>query len=189
MFSSFGVLQVYKKVVVVGDSACGKTELLNRLITGKWEESDYQATVFETMEHEVRADRTRVELGLWDVSGADNMEFLRSQAYPDKHIVLVCYNIMDPESLENVTNKWIMEVRHNCPGVPFILVGLQKDGRKDREVLHALNKRGLKPVTSKEAESVAQEIGAVDFCECSAKSGKGVEELFRRTAMRTLLKE
>ena len=89
---------------------------------------------------------------------------------------------MDAESLTNVEKKWISEVRHHCPGVPVILVGLQKDAIKDKDAVSALHKKGKRPVSSKQGEQVAEKIGAKEYVECSARSGKGIDEVFRLVA-------
>ena len=37
---------------------------------------------------------------------------------------LVCFSIMSPSSFDNVSSKWIPEIRHHCPDAPVILVGM-----------------------------------------------------------------
>jgi GTPase SAR1 family protein len=94
---------------------------------------------------------------------------------------------MDPQSLENVETMWLPEVQHHCPGVPILLVGLQKDALKDKDAVAALHKRGEKPVSSKSGEHMADKIGAADYLECSARAGKGIDEVFKVAAKLTLL--
>ena len=42
-------------------------------------------------------------------------------------IILICYSIESPESLKNVSEVWIQEIRHYCPTCPIILVGNKSD--------------------------------------------------------------
>ena len=73
----------------------------------------------------------KVELALWDTSGMEDYDRLRPLSYPDTSVVLICFAIDSPDSLENIPEKWVPEVRHFCPNVPIILVGNKKDLRND----------------------------------------------------------
>ena len=94
---------------------------------------------------------------------------------------------MDAESLTNVEKKWIPEIRHNCPGVPILLVGLQKDAINDEDAVSALHEKGKNPVSNKQAGHVADKIGAEDYVECSARTGKGIDEVFQLVARISLM--
>ena len=51
---------------------------------------------------------------------------LRPLSYPDTDVILMCFSIDSPDSLEKIPEKWSPEVRHFCPNVPIILVGNKK---------------------------------------------------------------
>ena len=51
---------------------------------------------------------------------------LRPLSYPDTDVILMCFSIDSPDSLENIPEKWTPEVKHFCPNVPIILVGNKK---------------------------------------------------------------
>jgi small GTP-binding protein len=70
-----------------------------------------------------------VELALWDTAGQEDYDRLRPLSYPDTDVVLVCFSLDSPDSLENISEKWTPEVKHFCPSVPMLLVGLKKDLR------------------------------------------------------------
>lgn len=50
---------------------------------------------------------------------------MRPLSYPDTDVILMCFAVDSPDSLDNITEKWTPEVRHFCPNVPIILVGLK----------------------------------------------------------------
>jgi Rho family, other len=51
-------------------------------------------------------------------------------SYSKAHVILIAFSVDTPDSLENVTVKWIEEVRSICgPGVPVLLVGCKTDLR------------------------------------------------------------
>ena len=68
----------------------------------------------------------------WDAD--DNDGRLRPLSYPDTNVLLLCFSISSPDSLENIPERWVQEIKHFCPNVPVLLVGLKKDLRHDPEV-------------------------------------------------------
>ena len=38
-------------------------------------------------------------------------------------VILMCFSIDSPDSLENIPEKWNPEVKHFCPNVPVVLIG------------------------------------------------------------------
>ena len=100
----------------------------------------------------------------------------------------MCFAVNNPDSLENITEKWAPEVAHFCPKVPIILVGTKGDLRSDSAALEAMHEHEVKPVTTEDAERVAREIGAHAYMECSAKTRDGVREIFEAAAKLTLKK-
>ena len=91
-------------------------------------------------------DGKRVELALWDTAGQEDYDRLRPLSYPDSHVILICFAVDSPDSLDNVQEKWISEVNHFCPGLPIILVGCKKDLRYDQKTQQDLAKSGQEPV-------------------------------------------
>jgi len=179
--------ELRRKLVIVGDGACGKTCLLIVFHKGEFPE-DYIPTVFENYVADVQVDGKRVELALWDTAGQEDYDRLRPLSYPDSHVILICFAIDLPDSLDNVQEKWIAEVMHFCPKVPVLLVGCKKDLRNDRGVLEALHRAGQRPVTPEQGQAVGQKIGAKAYLECSARTGEGVREVFQQDTRFALLK-
>jgi len=175
-----------RKLVIVGDGACGKTCLLIRFSQGKFPEV-YVPTVFENYVADVHVDGKHVELALWDTAGQEDYDRLRPLSYPDSHVILICYAVDSPDSLDNVQEKWISEVLHFCAGLPFLLIGLKRDLRNDPRVIEELRKTHQRPVAYEEGEAVARKIGASRYLECSAKSGEGVTEVFEHATRAALV--
>jgi GTPase SAR1 family protein len=81
-------------------------------------------------------------------------------------------------SFENVKSKWLPEIRHHAPGVPFILVGTKLDLRDDEETLEKLREKKLQPTTTEQGEALKNELGAYKYLECSALTQKGLKQVF-----------
>jgi len=166
-----------RKLVIVGDGACGKTCLLIVFSRGTFPEV-YVPTVFENYVAEVEINGHVCELALWDTAGQEDYDRLRPLSYPDSHVILICFAVDSPDSLDNVQEKWISEVLHFCSGLPIILVGCKKDLRNDPKTIDELRRVNQRPVTEQEGMDVARKIQAYKYLECSAKSNVGVREVF-----------
>jgi len=210
---------IRKKLVIVGDGACGKTCLLIVFSKDQFPEV-YVPTVFENYVADIEVDgkqvsfyfsnfclfsvrgvflnflvtmiliksffNKQVELALWDTAGQEDYDRLRPLSYPDTDVILMCFSIDSPDSLENIPEKWTPEVKHFCPNVPIILVGNKKDLRNDPNTIKELSKMKQEPVKPEEGRAMAEKINAFAYLECSAKSKEGVREVFE-TATRAAL--
>uniref|UniRef100_A0AAY5L2S8 Ras homolog family member A n=2 Tax=Esox lucius TaxID=8010 RepID=A0AAY5L2S8_ESOLU len=130
---------IRKKLVIVGDGACGKTCLLIVFSKDQFPEV-YVPTVFENYVADIEVDSRQVELALWDTAGQEDYDRLRPLSYPDTDVILMCFSVDSPDSLENIPEKWTPEVKHFCPNVPIILVGNKKDLRNDEHTRRELAK-------------------------------------------------
>merc|ERR1711918_59855 len=115
---------------VVGDGACGKTCLLIVYCQNTFPEV-YVPPVFENYVSDLVLNGEKIELALWDTAGQEDYDRLRPLSYPDTDVLLVCFSVDNPDSLDNIGEKWVPEVRHFCKGVPFVVVGLKADLRND----------------------------------------------------------
>ena len=119
-------------------------------------------------------------------TGQEDYDRLRPLSYPDTDVILMCFSIDSPDSLENIPEKWTPEVRHFCPTVPIVLVGNKKDLRYDETTRRELLKAKQEPVKTEEGRAMSEKIGAYTYLECSAKTNEGVRDVFE-TATRAAL--
>ena len=170
---------IRKKLVIVGDGACGKTCLLIVFSKDQFPEI-YVPTVFESYVADIEVDDRCVELALWDTAGQEEYDRLRPLSYPDTDVVLMCYSIDNPDSLENIEEKWVPEVRHFCPTVPIILIGNKKDLRFNHGTISELQVQKMEPVRTENVNLLSYVIGALGHSlECSAKTKVGMTEVLR----------
>ena len=185
LFIDVEMAAIRKKLVIVGDGACGKTCLLIVFSKDQFPEV-YVPTVFENYVADIEVDGKQVELALWDTAGQEDYDRLRPLSYPDTDVILMCFSIDAPDSLDNIPEKWTPEVKHFCPNVPIILVGNKKDIRNDEGIRRELSRMKQEPVRSEQGRVMAETINAFSYLECSAKTKEGVREVFE-TATRAAL--
>ncbi|AAS51141.1 ACL087Cp [Eremothecium gossypii ATCC 10895] len=169
---------VRRKLVIIGDGACGKTSLLHVFTLGKFPE-EYLPTVFENYVTDCRVDGIKVQLALWDTAGQEEYERLRPMSYSKADIILIGFAIDDPGSLSNAREKWTVEALRYCPNAPIILVGLKKDLRRPGTQCAM--------VAPSQAQEVVRAIGAKKYMECSALTGEGVDDVFELATRTSLL--
>ena len=95
---------------------------------------------------------------------------------------LIAFSIISPASYENVKSKWYAELKAqqaiDITAIPIILVGTKMDLRDDPGMLAKLAEKNLTPVSFEKGEEMKGEIGARKYMECSAKTQKGVKQVF-----------
>lgn len=171
------------KIVVVGDTQCGKTALLHVFAKDCYPET-YVPTVFENYTASFEIDKHRIELNMWDTSGSSYYDNVRPLAYPDSDAVLICFDISRPETLDSVIKKWQGETQEFCPNAKVVLVGCKLDMRTDVNTLRELSKQRLIPVTHEQGSTIARQMGAVAYVECTSKvSENSVRDVFHITTL------
>lgn len=130
------------KCVVVGDNAVGKTRLIcaracNTTLTQYQLLATHVPTVWAIDQYRVCqevlersrdvVDEVSVSLRLWDTFGDHHKD--RRFAYGRSDVVVLCFSIANPNSLNHVKTMWYQEIKHFCPRTPVVLVGCQLDLR------------------------------------------------------------
>lgn len=135
---------------------------------------EYIPTVFDNYSANVVVDRRHITLGLWDTAGQEDYDRLRPLSYPQTDIFIVCFALDAYSSFENVRNKWVPEIHHHAPGVPFILVGTKVDLRHEA----AKNGSEGKFISKLQGEGLKEELRGLKYLECSARTQEGVKNVF-----------
>uniref|UniRef100_A0A8C8RNU7 Uncharacterized protein n=1 Tax=Pelusios castaneus TaxID=367368 RepID=A0A8C8RNU7_9SAUR len=165
------------KAVIVGDGGCGKTSLLMVFAKGDFPRV-YVPTVFEKYSASFQIGSKPVQINLWDTAGQEDYDRLRPLSYTETNVILMCFDVTNPHSFENILTKWYPEVHHFCKDVPILLVGCKTDLRKDKTLRRRLHEDRLAPITYHQAEAMAQRVSAVAYLECSAKYQENITDIF-----------
>ncbi|XP_023908443.1 rac-like GTP-binding protein RAC1 [Quercus suber] len=163
------------KCVTVGDGAVGKTCMLISYTSNTFP-TDYVPTVFDNFSANVVVDGSIVNLGLWDTAGQEDYNRLRPLSYRGADVFLLAFSLISKASYENISKKWIPELKHYAPNVPIVLVGTKLDLREDKHFL--ADHPGAAPITTAQGEELRKMIGAVLYIECSSKTQQNVKTVF-----------
>lgn len=153
------------KVLVIGDSAVGKSSLILRFADDTYDTS-YIATIgVDFKVKTVDVDGKRCKMMLWDTAGQERFAPITSSYYRGAMGFLVVYDVTDRQSFTNV-RRWIEEMKkYGAPDVPWLLIGNKSDASTKRVVAFD------------EAQELADELD-VKFLETSAKHAHNVEKAF-----------
>lgn len=184
------------KAVMVGDSCCGKSSMVSCLLQSDTQTSatnvlkqKYVPTIFDvyrtTTDTAIR--NSTCNITIHDTAGLEVYDRLRPLSYPDTDIILLCFSIAEPDSLRNVLDKWLPEIRHNCPDRPFLLVGTKSDLRADDRIVRKLNLRAKQePVSRNDGIKIAKQIKALKYMECSALDKDSIQTVFDYATKKSL---
>jgi small GTP-binding protein len=149
------------KVVIVGDSAAGKTSILNRYVYEKFCTS-VPTTLGVDFTHKEVSDDT--DLVLWDTAGQERFQSITSSLYRGAHAVMFVYDVSSPDSFYNL-EKWYREYRSfgNTRESVAMLVG---------------NKADLERKVSLEEAKAWAAVKNMCYEEVSAKNNQHVKRAF-----------
>ena len=98
------------KILVIGESAVGKSCLLLRYTDDKFQET-FMTTIgvdFKTKHIEVNGQK--VKLQIWDTAGQDRFRSITKAYYRGAHCILVVFDISRKDTF-NQTKMWIDSIK------------------------------------------------------------------------------
>jgi len=167
-----GIGENGRKIVLLGEMSTGKTCLVLRLVKNEFSEKELPTIGAAFMVHKLNVDGKAVKLEIWDTAGQERFRQLAPMYYKGAAAAVIVYDITKPESFETLI-RWVEELKVRAPpNIVIALAGNKCDLENERAV------------TVDQAEQYLQKIeeGGGErpiFLECSAKSGQGVQELFK----------
>eukprot|EP00727_Mastigamoeba_balamuthi_P014239 m51a1_g9438 putative ras-related protein rab-11a (232) ;mRNA; f:442971-443848 len=122
------------KLVLIGDSGVGKSNLLARFSLNEFL-PDSKATVGVefAMQTVTCPDGAVVKAQVWDTAGQERFRAISNLYYRGAHGALVVYSIASRDSFDNVRH-WVEELLQHAPAALVILVGNKCDLKHLREV-------------------------------------------------------
>ncbi|EFA76170.1 hypothetical protein PPL_10387 [Heterostelium album PN500] len=166
------------KCCLIGDDKVGKTSLLKSYSEDQFTSENIPVIVDNYYKHLV-VDGNEIKLGVWDTACTAEYDLLRPLSYSGANVFLLCFSVISVESLQNISNKWIPEVNKHQPSVPFILVGTKIDLRNEFE------RNDKQVITHDQGTRIAQELGAINYLECSALTLEGLVSVFEESIQST----
>jgi len=159
------------KLLMLGDSAVGKTSLILRYCENTFTDTFIGSLTEEYKEKKVTVDGKTCEIQIYDTAGQERFRKVTSSYFRGGQGVMLCFDLTKKTTFENLS-KWMQEIKkYGDDGVSIVLVGNKKD-------------LGVAEVTSNDIEQFIRE-NHLEYFETSAKDGSGVEDAFLKLATKT----
>ncbi len=156
------------KICVFGDGGVGKTTLVNRYLTGVFDESLVMTLGMEFFVKKLSVAAINCSLQIWDFAGEREFRALLPSNVRNASGGIFVFDISRYSSIKNL-NDWITIFMENNKGrgvIPILLVGSKLDLEKKRAI------------SKKEGRKMAKKHGFFEYIECSSKTGENIEKIF-----------
>lgn len=154
------------KVVLIGDSGVGKSNLLSRFTRNEFCLESKSTIGVEFATRSIQVDGKTIKAQIWDTAGQERYRAITSAYYRGAVGALLVYDITKGATFENV-ERWLKELRdHADANIVIMLVGNKSDLRH------------LRSVSTEDAQSFCEREG-LSFIETSALESTNVEKAFQ----------
>ena len=167
---------LHMKLVLVGDSAVGKSSLILRYVRDRFNEKEDSTIGACFFTRTVELNDTRVRFEIWDTAGQERYHSLAPMYYRGANAIVVVYDISSEKSYEGAKN-WVLEIERKACNPEKITIALlgNKADKADQRVVDYIA-----------AQTFAEDNNLM-FMETSAKTSMNVKEIF--LALATTLAE
>ena len=153
------------KLVLIGDSGVGKTNILSRYISNEFSLASRATVGVEFGSKIVKINDKKIKIQIWDTAGQERYKSITNAYYKGAKGAFVVYDITREATFKN-TDTWIGEIKTNgSEDVLIVLIGNKSDLEDQREV-------SLEEATKK------AEQNKILFCETSALQATNIDHAF-----------
>ncbi|KAI3509301.1 hypothetical protein L1887_24475 [Cichorium endivia] len=154
------------KVVLIGDSGVGKSNLLSRFTRNEFCLESKSTIGVEFATRTLQVEEKTVKAQIWDTAGQERYRAITSAYYRGALGALLVYDTTKPTTFENIS-RWLKELRdHADSNIVIMLIGNKTDLKH------------LRAVTTEDAQTFAEKEG-LSFIETSALEAVNVEKAFQ----------
>ncbi|KAE9606151.1 putative small GTPase superfamily, P-loop containing nucleoside triphosphate hydrolase [Lupinus albus] len=154
------------KVVLIGDSGVGKTNILSRFTRNEFYLDSKSTIGVEFATRTLQVEGKTVKAQIWDTAGQERYRAITSAYYRGAVGALLVYDITKRQTFDNV-QRWLRELRdHADSNIVIMMAGNKSD----------LNH--LRAVSTEDAKCLAEKE-ALSFLETSALEAYNVEKAFQ----------
>lgn len=178
-----------KKVVLLGDSAVGKTSIVRRFVVDRFDDS-YITTLGvkvmkKTVDIDVNREEYRIVMSIWDVLGDKGFQASHARHICGADCALLVSDLSRLETFDSLLDYWIPLLYDVTSGTlpPLMFAGNKVDLLTNAEV--PTEEEFIKEL--RETEPCTDMLDRltnilIGWCPTSAKTGENIEECFRQIA-------
>ncbi|KAI3818834.1 hypothetical protein L1987_12655 [Smallanthus sonchifolius] len=153
------------KLVLIGDSGVGKSNLLSRFTKNEFNLETKSTIGVEFATRSLNVDEKVIKAQIWDTAGQERYRAITSAYYRGSVGALLVYDVTRHATFESI-QRWLKELRdHTDPNIVVMLIGNKSDLRH------------LLAVSTEDGKALA-EAESLYFMETSALEATNVENAF-----------
>ena len=152
------------KVIIIGDTACGKSKLVERFLLNNYEKRQLSTYALTMYRHNCNLNGKMHSIDLWDTAGQDQYSNLHPSYYFAADCCIMVFDVTRKSTYDNI-KKWYKAMRLQCGDIPTVLVA---------------NKIDLKPEVTKKKFKFAVKNN-LPFYFSSAADGTNVVKIFKES--------
>jgi small GTP-binding protein len=153
------------KLILVGDSYVGKTNILSKYIKNEFNQNTKSTVGVEFGTKILKIEDKIIKAQIWDTAGQERYKSITSTYYKGAKGAFIVYDITNRLSFESV-DKWIQDLNLNSDkNITLLLIGNKIDLEDKRDV------------SKEEGEEKAKSFGLA-FLETSALTGENIDKVF-----------
>ena len=157
---------LFFKIVVVGDCAVGKSNILSRYINNQFSKESKSTIGVELSSKCFKIDNKVIKINIWDTAGQERFTSITSAYYKGAKGALIVYDITRQDTFDNI-DKWLRELRLKINAdIKVFIIGNKSDLSL------------LRQVDYEEAKRKAEKL-KVKLYETSALDSKNINEAFK----------
>ena len=157
---------LFFKIVVVGDCAVGKSNILSRYINNQFSKESKSTIGVELSSKCFKIDNKVIKINIWDTAGQERFTSITSAYYKGAKGALIVYDITRQDTFDNI-DKWLRELRLKINAdIKVFIIGNKSDLSLLRQVEY------------EEAKRKAEKL-KVKLYETSALDSKNINEAFK----------
>ncbi len=167
---------IKRKIVLLGDGAVGKTSLIKRFVTNKFDDK-YLSTVGTKVTEkdllliEEGRIQTNLKLLIWDFMGQKGFRKIEKSGLKGTGGALVVYDVSRAATLASVEEYWLPCLYEAVPGVPIVFLGNKID------LLSGIEKNSSEATSIGDFQNMVNRYKATGYF-TSALTGENVENAF-----------
>ena len=122
------------KLIIVGDTGVGKTNIIGKYIADSFNENTKSTVGVEFFTKSFKINEDYIKMEIWDTAGQERYKSITSAYYKGSNGALLVYDITRTVTFDDI-EKWINEVKDVVEGeLKFVLVGNKCDLTSERKV-------------------------------------------------------
>ena len=114
------------KIILLGDSACGKSKLIERFLLDEYEPRQLSTYALTMYRHLAHVDGKDIKVDFWDTAGQERFADMHPSYYYRAHACVLVFDVTRKATYKHL-GMWLDELRQYCEDIPVLCVANKID--------------------------------------------------------------